>query len=144
MQLIITDAWLAKTKTVHLGGFKLSLIGFVFVFSLITFGGFLHTWVYSSGLVDKMVSLGVLNSSPMATAAAGSVNERYVKENLAALAQKLGDLQAKVDQVESLAQRVSGLAGVPLKETTNSLGKGGLFLPPSESSMSSLSHPLME
>ena len=132
MQLIITDAWLAKTKTVHLSGFKLSLIGFVLVASLVTLGGYLHVWAYSSGLVDKMVSWGMLSSSPISTAVAGSVNERYVKENLAALAQKLGDLQAKVDQVESLAQRVSGLAGVPLKETTNSLGKGGLFLPPSE------------
>lgn len=131
MQLIITDAWLARTKTIHISGFSLSIIGIVIISCLLFLGGLLQTWAYSSGLVDKMVALGVMNAGPV-TSVSANVNERYVKENLAALAQKLGDLQAKVDQVESLAQRVSGLAGVPLKEATNTLGKGGLFLPPSE------------
>jgi hypothetical protein len=38
--------------------------------------------------------------------------DRFMRDNLDAMARKLGEMQAKLVQLESLGERVSGLAGV--------------------------------
>jgi hypothetical protein len=38
--------------------------------------------------------------------------DRFMRENLDAMARKLGEMQAKMVQLEALGERVSGLAGV--------------------------------
>ena len=60
--------------------------------------------------------------------------ERYLRENLDAMARKVGEMQAKLIQLESMGERVSGLAGVKpqeLKQLLESVGggKGGPFVP---------------
>lgn len=45
-----------------------------------------------------------------------SRKERYVKENLAAMAMKLGEMQAQLMRLDALGERVQGLAGVKPQE----------------------------
>lgn len=42
--------------------------------------------------------------------------ERFMRENLDAMAQKLGEVQAKLVKLEAMGERVSGMAGVPASE----------------------------
>ena len=42
--------------------------------------------------------------------------DRYLRENLDAMASKVGDLQAKLVELEAMSDRVSTLAGVKLDE----------------------------
>ena len=56
--------------------------------------------------------------------------ESYVSNNLQLMATRLGELQAKVSQLDSLDERVSGLAGRKIEtQTAVRPGQGGPFLP---------------
>jgi hypothetical protein len=45
-----------------------------------------------------------------------NAKDRYVKENLAAMAVKLGEMQAQLIRLDALGERVQGLAGVKPEE----------------------------
>ncbi len=71
--------------------------------------------------------------------------DRYLRENLDAMARKLGEMQARMVQLEAISERVSGLAGIKpqdlkqlLKAAPEGSGKGGPFIPatPGGTSMS--------
>ncbi|TAF78824.1 MAG: M23 family metallopeptidase, partial [Curvibacter sp.] len=54
--------------------------------------------------------------------------ERYVKENIEELARRLGEMQAKMLQLESLGERVSGLAGINPADIAMKPGQGGALV----------------
>jgi murein DD-endopeptidase MepM/ murein hydrolase activator NlpD len=54
--------------------------------------------------------------------------DRYMRENIEVLAKKLGEMQAKILQLESLGERVSGLAGVTPSEIKTKPGQGGVLV----------------
>jgi murein DD-endopeptidase MepM/ murein hydrolase activator NlpD len=54
--------------------------------------------------------------------------DRYLRENVEVLAKKLGEMQAKILQLESLGERVSGLAGINPAEIRTKPGQGGLLI----------------
>jgi hypothetical protein len=54
--------------------------------------------------------------------------DRFMRENLDAMARKLGEMQAKVIQLEALGERVSGLAGVNAAEVKVTPGRGGALV----------------
>src|SRR5439155_6589107 len=54
--------------------------------------------------------------------------DRFMRENLDAMARKLGDMQARMVQLEALGERVGGLAGVSPQEIKASPGRGGAFV----------------
>ena len=68
--------------------------------------------------------------------------ERFMRENLDAMAQKVGEMQAKLVKLEAMGDRVSGLAGVKPEELRGaprsssgkpvgaSAGQGGPYIPP--------------
>ncbi len=73
--------------------------------------------------------------------------DRYLRENLDVMARKVGELQARLIQLESMGERVSGLAGIKPQELQQlarppgapSAGKGGPYVPlPHPSAVSSL------
>jgi murein DD-endopeptidase MepM/ murein hydrolase activator NlpD len=126
MHIIITDAWMAKTRPVHLSGPRLLLAGLVFsLFILVSAVGLYH-WVFLQGV--KAGWPGFTTIAEFSGQAESLNKDRYVRENLDALAQKVGELQGKVSQMEALSQRVSGLAGIPLKEIPTVPGQGGALV----------------
>jgi murein DD-endopeptidase MepM/ murein hydrolase activator NlpD len=54
--------------------------------------------------------------------------DRFMRENLDAMARKLGEMQAKMVQLEALGERVSGLAGVNPAEIKAVPGRGGALV----------------
>lgn len=64
--------------------------------------------------------------------------ERYLKENLDVMARKLGELQARLVQVESLGERVASLAGLPKDQVKIRNGAGGILVSPQDHSLESL------
>jgi murein DD-endopeptidase MepM/ murein hydrolase activator NlpD len=51
-----------------------------------------------------------------------------MRENLDAMARKLGEMQAKLVQLEALGDRVSGLAGVNISDLRAPAGQGGALI----------------
>ncbi|MET0335594.1 MAG: M23 family metallopeptidase, partial [Rhizobacter sp.] len=70
--------------------------------------------------------------------------DRFMRENLDAMAQKVGEMQAKLIKLEAIGERVSGLAGVKpdeLKQIAPSAprgGQGGPFIPARKPSLEQL------
>jgi murein DD-endopeptidase MepM/ murein hydrolase activator NlpD len=125
MHLIITDAWMAKSKAIHLSGTKLLLAGLLSAFCLMLVSVGLYHWVFLTAaregwpIVGSLVKLVAKDDSVQ--------RERFLRENLDVMAKKVGEMQAKLLQLDALGERVSGLAGIPLTDTTKA-GTGGTLV----------------
>lgn len=136
MHLIITDPWFAKHKAIHVSGWRLFtaallaatvfLIVSVFTYHSVFVYGARQGWPVVTPLVDLLSSRERQNQ------------ERYLRENLDALARKLGELQARLVQLESLGERVSQMAGVPMADVSARAGSGGALVDASDLTLSEL------
>ena len=126
MHLIITDAWLARSRAIHLSGTRLVLLGLALSMLLMVVAATLYHWVFLKGaregwpVVGSLVRLVVQDEFAQ--------RDRFMRDNLDALARKVGEMQAKVTQLESLGERVSGLAGVNPAEIRAKPGQGGALI----------------
>jgi murein DD-endopeptidase MepM/ murein hydrolase activator NlpD len=85
----------------------------------------LYHWVFLKGaregwpVVGGLVKLVVKDEFEQ--------RDRFMRENLDAMARRVGEMQAKIVQLESITERVSGLAGIPVPDAakTNAAKEGG-------------------
>jgi murein DD-endopeptidase MepM/ murein hydrolase activator NlpD len=126
MQLIITDAWLAKSRAIHLSGSKLILVAVLASCSLMLVAVVLYHWVFLKGAREGWPVVGALLRLVVKDEFAQ--RDRFLRENLDVLARKLGEMQAKMTQLESLGERVSGLAGINPSEIKVKPGQGGALV----------------
>ena len=126
MQLIITDAWLAKSRAVHLSGTKLlgAVVLASFVLMLVAAG--LYHWVFLKGAREGWPVVGTLVR--LVVKDEFDQRDRFMRENLDVLARRVGELQAKLRQLESLGERVSGLAGMSPNDIKAKPGQGGALV----------------
>ena len=126
MQLIITDAWLARSRAIHLTGTKLVVTALLasIVMTLVAAG--LYHWVFLKGAREGWPVIGTLVR--MVVKDEFEQRDRFMRENLDLLARQLGEMQAKMTQLESLGERVSGLAGVNPNEIRTKPGQGGALV----------------
>ncbi len=123
MQLIITDAWLAKSRAFHLSGTKLvlALLGLSLALMLVSLG--MYHWVFLKGAREGWPVIGSLVKLVVKDEFAQ--RDRFMRDNIEVLAKKVGEMQAKMLQVESLGERVSGLAGINPADIKIKPGQGG-------------------
>ena len=127
MQVIITDAWMARTRAFHLSGIKL-VLSLLLTFNSVdaSVGRFVSLGVYERcaregwPIIGSLVRLVVKDEFAQ--------RDRYVKENIEVLARRLGEMQAKMLQLESLGERVSGLAGINPADIAMKPGQGGALV----------------
>lgn len=142
MQLIITDAWLARSRAIHLSGRKLAafLVAAVLVVMLVCAG--LYHWVFLKGaregwpVIGDLVRLVIKDEYDQ--------RDRYLRENIEVMAKKLGEMQAKLTQLESLGERVSSLAGINPGEVTKKPGMGGTLVQSRDLTMDELQATLSQ
>jgi len=95
-----------------------------FVLMLVAAG--LYHWVFLKGaregwpVVGTLVRLMVKDEFDQ--------RDRFMRENLDVLARRVGELQAKLRQLESLGERVSGLAGMSPNDIKAKPGQGGALV----------------
>ena len=142
MQLIITDAWLAQSRAVYLSGTKLVVAGFVAALALTLVAAGMYHWVFLKGaregwpVIGSLVKLVVKDEFEQ--------RDRFLRENLDAMAKRLGEMQAKMMQLEALGERVSGLAGVNPNEIKTTPGRGGALVTGRSLTMEELQATLAE
>ena len=126
MQLIITDAWLARSRTIHLSGWQLVPALLAAALALMLTAAGLYHWVFLKGaregwpVVSDLVRLVARDEFAQ--------QDRRLRDNLDAMAKRLGEMQARMVQLESLSERVSGLAGLPPTEVKTPPGRGGVLI----------------
>ena len=115
MQVIITDAWLARSKAIHLGGWQLAALGAAVLAVVLLMAAALAN-TFAAWLPPTLVREDV------------SQRDRFLRENLDSMARKVGEMQAKLMQLETLGERVSGLAGLSSAELKHLPGRGGALV----------------
>ena len=138
MHLIITDAWLAKSRAIHLRGTHLvvALLCSALVLMLLALG--LYHWVFLKGAREGWPVVGTVLRWVVKDEF--DQRDRAVRDNIDLMAQRLGDMQAKMLQLEALGERVSGLAGINPKEFKTKPGSGGALIESRSLTMDELSH----
>ena len=142
MQIMITHGSMARTRVLHFNRLQLSamLVGLVVVLLLLS-GTVYHVIFLKAAregwpVVSQLVRLVVRDEFAQ--------RDRFMRENLDAMAQKVGEMQAKLIKLEAIGERVSGLAGVKpdeLKQIAPAAirgGQGGPFVPASSPSLDQL------
>lgn len=131
MQMIITDAWVAKSRTIHLNSIKMVTVTIFFsVLLMLTSMGIYHLII----LVGARPSLSFSSALEDVVLKDETVQrDRFMRENLNVLARRLGEMQAKIIQLESLGERISSLTGINTAIAKAAIGKGGALV---------LAHPM--
>ena len=117
---------MAKSRAIHLSGTRLILAGLALSLALVVVAAALYHLVFLKGaregwpVVGSLVRLVVKDEFEQ--------RDRFMRENLDMLARKLGEMQAKLTQLESLGERVSGLAGINPAEIKSKPGQGGALV----------------
>lgn len=126
MHFIITDAWLAKSRAIHLSGSKLVLALVTLSLVLMLLAAGLYHWVFLKGARERWPVVGTLVRFVVQDEF--EQRDRFMRENLDAMARKLGEMQARMLQLEALGDRVSGLAGVAPGDIKAAPGRGGALV----------------
>ncbi|MFT3817082.1 MAG: M23 family metallopeptidase [Rubrivivax sp.] len=141
MQILITHGRLARTRALQFSALQAALAGAVVVFVLLMLSGAIYHFVFLTAaregwpVVSSIVRLVVRDEIAQ--------RERYMRDNLDAMAQKVGEMQAKMIKLEAMSDRVSGLAGFKPEELkpprrTAEGGRGGPFIPARRPSLEEL------
>jgi len=126
MQLIITDPRLSRSYVLQTSpsGVALALAGFFIAVTLVS--AVIYHWILLKGaregwpVISQVMRLVVKDEFDQ--------RDRYVRENIEVLAKRMGEMQAKLMQMESLAERVSGLAGMDPAQVRTTPGRGGALV----------------
>jgi murein DD-endopeptidase MepM/ murein hydrolase activator NlpD len=142
VHLIITDAWLAKSRAIHLSGTNMVLAVLGLSMGLMLVAAGLYHWVFLKGAREGWPVVGTLVK--LVVKDEFEQRDRFMRENLDAMARKLGEMQAKMIQLEALGERVSGLAGVNPAEIRVTPGRGGVLIEGKPLSMEELQSTLAD
>jgi murein DD-endopeptidase MepM/ murein hydrolase activator NlpD len=113
MQIILLHPrFNTRTITLTHWHIMLGLIGFSFIVFLLASSLYYLTFRYGADYKIPFIKDVMAN----ATQDDVSRKDKYVKENLAAMARKLGEMQAQLMRLDALGERVQGLAGVKPQE----------------------------
>jgi murein DD-endopeptidase MepM/ murein hydrolase activator NlpD len=114
MQILITHGSLAQTRVLQFNRLQLGAVLAVLAGLLMVLSGAIYHFVFLTAVrdgwpvVSQVVKLVIRDETAQ--------RDRFLRENLDAMAQKVGEMQAKLLKLEAMGDRVSGLAGVKPEE----------------------------
>lgn len=114
MQVLITHGGMARSRVLQFRRWQLLLAAAVLACFLMLVSGTVYHFVFLKAaregwpVVSPLVRLIVRDEI--------ADRERFMRDNLDAIAQKVGEMQAKLVRLEAMGERVQGLAGVKLEE----------------------------
>lgn len=138
MQILITHGRMARTRCLQLSPLQLTLAGLSVVLGLMLLSGAIYHFIFLKAVnegwpvVSQVVKLVVRDEAVQ--------RDQYLRENLDAMATKVGEMQAKIVRLQAVSERVAKLAGIKpeeLKELqaaqapveAHGDGRGGPYIP---------------
>lgn len=138
MQILITHSSLARSRVLHFNRLQMVAALAVLMIVLSLLSGTVYHFVFLKAaregwpVVSHLVKFVVRDEFAQ--------RDRYLRENVDAMAQKVGEMQAKLVKLEAQGDRVSSLVGVKAEEIKSLLptsgklsalkpGQGGPFVP---------------
>lgn len=127
MQIILLDPRFTQARSVTLTQIHIVFIGLFFVLAVFVGAFFLY---YITFRFSGELKLPFMPSNVAVASVQNEVDkkDKFLKENLAVMAVKLGEMQAQLVRLDALGERVQGLAGVKPEEFNfkEKPGRGGL------------------
>ena len=124
MQIMITHGGVSRTRVMHISPAQMVVSGCVLVLAILLLSGAIYHYFFLKAaregwpVVSQLVKLVVHDESAQ--------RDKIMRENLDAMAQKVGDMQARMIRMEAMGDRVSGMAGLKPEDLTGlSRSKGG-------------------
>jgi murein DD-endopeptidase MepM/ murein hydrolase activator NlpD len=114
MQILITHGSLARSRVLQFNRLQLGAVLAALAALLMALSGVIYHFVFLTAMrdgwpvVSQVVSLVIRDETAQ--------RDRFLRENLDAMAQKVGEMQAKLLKLEAMGDRVSGMAGVKPEE----------------------------
>ena len=114
MQILITHGTLARTRVLRFNRWQLGGALAALIVALALLSGTIYHFIFLKAaregwpVVSQVVRLVVRDEFAQ--------RDRFLRENLDAMAQKVGEMQAKLVKLEAMSERVSGMAGVKPEE----------------------------
>lgn len=150
MQIMITHGSMASTRVLQFSRLQLIGAGLGLAFALMLFSGAVYHWFFLKAaregwpVVSTVVRFVVRDEIAQ--------RDRFMRDNLDAIAQKVGEVQAKMVKLEAVGDRVLGLTGVKADDLKPGArpapgvkaaqggpgGQGGIYLPLDQPSLAQL------
>jgi murein DD-endopeptidase MepM/ murein hydrolase activator NlpD len=140
MQILITHGNAARTRSLQVTPAQMVLAACGLLLALMLLSGAIYHYFFLKAaregwpVVSQLVKLVVRDEIAQ--------RDRFMRENLDAIAQKVGDMQARMVKLEAMGDRVSSLAGLKpedVKALSKPLGgAGGPFVPLTQPSLEQL------
>jgi murein DD-endopeptidase MepM/ murein hydrolase activator NlpD len=114
MQILITHGTLARTRMLRLNRWQLGGLVALVLVVLLLLSGVIYNFVFVKAaregwpVVSSLVRLVVRDEFAQ--------RDRFMRENLDAMAQRVGEVQAKLIKLEAMGERVSNAVGVKPEE----------------------------
>jgi len=114
MQILITHGSLARSRVLQFNRLQFGAALMALVVVLVLLSGAIYHFVFLKAtregwpVVSQIFTLVARDDAAQ--------RDRFLRENLDAMAQKVGEMQAKLLKLEAIGDRVSGLAGVKAEE----------------------------
>ena len=145
MQIMITHGGVSRTRVVHVSPAKVVLSLLALVVATLALSGAVYHYFFLKAaregwpVVSQLVKLVVHDESAQ--------RDKVMRENLDAMAQKVGDMQARMIKIEAMGDRVSGMAGLKPEDLSGLTrpkggGSGGPFVPMSHPGLAELNGAL--
>jgi murein DD-endopeptidase MepM/ murein hydrolase activator NlpD len=144
MQIMITHGGMARTRVVNVSPVQIVASACVLVVALLLLSGAIYHYFFLKAaregwpVVSQLVKLVVHDETAQ--------RDKFVRENLDAMAQKVGDMQARMVKLEAMGDRVSGMAGLKPDDlsglTHGKGGSGGPYIPMNQPSFEELNGAL--
>ena len=143
MQIMITHGGLARTRVLQVGPAQLAGGLSLLVLVLLLLSGAIYHYFFLKAaregwpVVSQLVKLVVHDEIAQ--------RDKFMRENLDAMAQKVGDMQARLVKLEAMGDRVSGMAGLKpddLKGLARPGASGGPLVPMAQPSLEELTGAL--
>ena len=141
MQILITGSSLVQTRALTIKRWQFALGAALLAGLLMLISGAIYHFIFLTAaregwpLMGQLVRLIVREETAQ--------RERFMRENLDAIALRVGEMQAKVVKLEALSERVTGMAGVKTDDLKalpgrSKGGQGGPFIPLTRPSLEQL------
>lgn len=114
MDILIIHGRLARTRSLHLRPLQLWLMLGALLLALLLLSGTVYHFVFLKAVREGWPVVSQIVGPVIGRDAVD--RERYLRENVEAMALQLGELQAKLLKIEAVGERVSGLAGLKNEE----------------------------
>jgi murein DD-endopeptidase MepM/ murein hydrolase activator NlpD len=139
MQILITGSSLVRTRALTIKRWQFALGAALLAGLLMLLSGAIYHFIFLTAAREGWPVMGQLVR--LIVREESAQRERFMRENLDAIALRVGEMQAKVLKLEALSERVTGMAGVKTDDLKalpgrGKDGQGGPFVP--------LAHPSLE